>query len=168
MHVSVGRVLALLGWYECGKVYLVEVDVHALELEVGRAIVPTVHQCVAHIHCIRFKRTRQRHQGHARRRCSARRQHLSGCPSHVVNTHPHFSSTVDITYTLAGLEVNLCTGIMSVSCSCSRATYRRGARVWARGHVCRGRTHDFPHAGNFGGVIMAYAVMCCVRFGGGL
>ena len=84
-------VLAVVGWCGSGERYLVEVDVHALELEVGRAIVPVVHQRDVHVHRAALKHTRRRHQGRARLRCSARRPRLSGCPSHVVNTHPHFS-----------------------------------------------------------------------------
>ena len=49
MHVLVGLVLALVGWHEWQMAYLIEVDVHALELKVRRAIVPAVHQCVARL-----------------------------------------------------------------------------------------------------------------------
>jgi hypothetical protein len=91
MHVSVGMVLALAGCQGSEKAYLVEVDVHALELEVGRAIVPVFHQRGVHVHRTGFTHTRRRRQGRARLRCSARRPRLSGCPSHVVNTQLHFS-----------------------------------------------------------------------------
>jgi hypothetical protein len=66
---------------------LVEVDVHALQLEV-RGTVVAVRQSASGPNVVRKRRgsqrTHQNHQGRARRRWSARRRHRLGYPVYVV------------------------------------------------------------------------------------
>lgn len=54
-------------------------------------------------------RTRQRRPSHARQRCSARMQHLFGCPSPLLIAILPLFPIVDNTYTLAGLKMHLST-----------------------------------------------------------
>lgn len=65
--------------------YLVEVDVHTLELEVGRAIVAVGRQCFVSARFPSSQRTLQSHQDHARQRWSARKQHRFGYPEERSN-----------------------------------------------------------------------------------
>jgi len=62
---------------------LVEVDVHALQLEIGGTVV-AVRQSASRREVVRMgigrQRTHQRRQGRARRRWSARRRHQLGYP----------------------------------------------------------------------------------------
>jgi len=107
---------------------LVEVDIHALQLEVGRAIVPVSRQpgCLASV--VFRSHTRRSRRGRARQKWSARRRHRFGYPSASSVTCSSYHSWV-CTYALAGLEVNLHTYLSLAICFFIVDIQTRGTRA---------------------------------------